>query len=376
MAKTSRKSKRTSGRKSSRRDEPEAQQRQTRKQVAFSRKEARQKRIILISVGIVALIVITILAVGLIQEFVVKPSEPVAIVNGTKVHTDDYQDLVASRSYNLLASMQQIDTTQEGSEFLISLYEQQLEFVPQAALEELIEDVLIGEEAEKLGLTVQDAEIDQALFGQSEVPETATGESPTPIPQEELDERYKSALQAMGLSDAGFRDIVRRGLLRSKLQDQLSSQVETTGLVAQVEIIQTVSEEEARDAYERVDTGEDFAIVAQEVSTDTSTAELGGELGSVTLGQISARYGEDLERAAFSMSAGDMRVVQSDGQWYVVRVLEIDENGALPEDFLAARQASALDNWLEEQKLSPDIEIERLLDPGALSNPILDPQLP
>lgn len=349
---------------------------QTKKQIAFSRKEARQNRIILISLGVLAVVVVAILAVGLIQELALTPGEPVAIVNGTKIRTDDYEDLVAALSYNLILNLQTIDTSQEGSELLTSYYQQQLEFVPQAALEQLIEDVLIQEEADQLGLTVSDEEVEQAIFAQPQIPVTDAAAIPTPIPQEELNARYRASLRQMDVSDGQFREIVRRDLLRGKLQEHLASQVETTGLVAHARIIQTETEQEARDALDRIESGEDFAIVAQEVSTDTQTAENGGDLGWVTTGQISSRYGEDLEKAVFSMSPGDMRVVQSNDMWYVVELLDLDENGPLPEDVLNARQANALNDWLAERKASPDVEIERILDAASTSNPFLIPQLP
>jgi foldase protein PrsA len=349
---------------------------QTKKQIAFSRKEARQNRIILICIGVLAAIVVLILAFGLIREFGLKPGEPVAIVNGTKIRTDDYEDLVASRSYSLLLNLQAIDTSQEGSELFTSYYQQQLDFVPQAALEELIEDALIQEEADKLGLAVSDEEVQEAIFAQPQTPITDTESIPTPIPQEELNARYRTSLRQMDVSDAQFREIVRRSLLRGKLQEALASQVETTGLVAHAQIIETETEAEAQDALGRIEGGEDFAIVAQEVSTDTRTAENGGDLGWVTTGQISSRYGEDLEKATFSMSPGDIRVVQSNEMWYVVELVDLNENGPLPEDVLSVRQANALSDWLEARKASPDVQIERILDTASILNPFVIPQLP
>jgi foldase protein PrsA len=348
----------------------------TKKQIAISRKEARQNRIILISIALLVVIVVAVLGVGLLQEFAVKPGEPVAIVNGTKIRSDDYEALVAALSYNLIINLQTIDTSQEGGDLLTSFYQQQLEAVPQVALEQLIEDVLIQEEADNLGLTVTDEEVQQAIFAQPQVPVTDTAAIPTPIPQEELDSRYQASLQQMGISDSQFREIVRHDLLRGKLQEYLANQVATTGVVAHARIIQTETEQEARDALNQIEGGEDFAIVAQEVSTDTLTAENGGDLGWVTTGQISSRYGEDLERAVFSMSPGDIRVVQSNDMWYVVELIDLDENGPLPEEVVNARKASALSDWLQARKASPDVQIERLLDTASATNPLLTPQLP
>jgi parvulin-like peptidyl-prolyl isomerase len=348
----------------------------TKKQIAISRKEARQNRIIVISLVVLAAIIVSVLAVGLIQELGLKPGEPVAIVNGTKVRKDDYEALVAALSYNLIINLQSIDTSQETADLLTSYYQQQLESMPQVALEQLIEDVLIQEEADKLGLAVTDEEVEQAIFAQPQVTVTDTATIPTPIPQEEMDTRYQASLQQMGISDAQFREIVRRDMLRSKLQDYLANEVATTGLVAHAQIIQTETEQEAQDALSQVKSGDDFAIVAREVSTDTLTAENGGDLGWVTTGQITSRYGEELERNVMSMSPGDIRVVQSNDMWYVVELVDLDQNGPLPEEVVSSRKAAALSDWLAAREASPDVEIERLLDAASATNPLLTPQLP
>jgi parvulin-like peptidyl-prolyl isomerase len=266
---------------------------------------------------------------------------------------------------------------------LISFYEQQAEqlqsslsLVAQDTLEDLIDDELIRQQAEEEGLTVTPTDVEQAITEDIRqeltvaTQETLTGTeqlpTPTPVSQEQIDEVYNSILGNMKLSDASFRAIVGRGLLRGKLQDVLASRVPTTGLVANVQLIQTETEQDAVAAMERIEAGEDFAIVAQEVSTDTLTAETGGDVGWVTAGQLITRYGEALDAFVFSQEVGEPGTVESNGMFYVVLVLERDENGPLPSDILTQRQNSALTDWLEEQKSSPDVEIERLLEPDQI----------
>ncbi len=390
MPKSSKKRQDIAGKKSRRRGEAPEAAKQTKKQIAFSRREARQSRIIWLSVVGLGLIIVTILAVGLIQELVLKPGEPVATVNGAKIPLDEYQTLLTYRRYNqhlnirnLQDQLQTLDPAQEGNEFLTSFYEQQLEqlesslaFVSQSVLDELIDDELIWQKAQELELTVTADEVEQSINDDirqavtlpPQEPITGTEQlpTPTPIPQEQLDEFYQLALDNMGLSDKGFRAIIRRSLLRGKVQDILASQVLTTGLVVHVEMIQTDTEEEALAARERIESGEDFAAVAQEVSTDPGAAETGGDLGWVTTGQLSSRYGEDLENLVFSLAVGETGQVQSDEKFFVVVLLERDENGPLPSDVLIRQQNSALQDWLAERKSSPEVQIERLLQPDQV----------
>ena len=379
MAKSSKKRKQTT-----------TEAKQTKKQIALGRKEARQNRIILIAVGSLIAIIIVILGIGIIRELILKPGEPVAKVNQVKLRTDDFHDMVNYNRYNLYMnlsnlqnSIDELSASPEDNEFLISFYEQQLgqlqsslSLAPQDTLDDMIDDELIRQQAEEEGLTVTPAEVEQAITEDirqaltvaPQEPLTGTEQLPTPTPvsQERIDEVYNSILANMQLSDKSFRAIVERSLLRGKLQDLLASRVPTTGLVANVQLIQTETEEGAVTATERIEAGEDFAIVAQEVSTDTVTAEGGGNVGWVTTGQLSTRYGEELDTFVFSHEVGEMGIVESNGTFYVVLVLERDENGPLPSDVLTQRQNSALFDWLEERRSSPDVEIERLLGPDQI----------
>jgi parvulin-like peptidyl-prolyl isomerase len=372
--------------KSSKKRKDSGPAKETKKQIAFSRKESRQNRIILIGVGVLVAVIVLVLAIGVIQELVLKPSEPVATVNDVKLPTDDYQDLITYNRYNqyvnisnLQNGLDDLRVSPEENEFLISFYEQQLgqlqsslAFLPQSTLDELIEDELVRQKAEADGLGVSADEVKQtisedlrlALSPTSQELLTGTEQlpTPTPIPQEQIDEFYNTILDNMHLTDKSFRTIVQRSLLRGKVQELLASEVPTTGLVVNLQLIQTETEDEALTAKEQVDGGTDFAIVAQEVSTDTISAEAGGDLGWVTPGQLSGRYGEDLDASVFSIKVGELAVVESSGMYYVILILDRDENGPVPLEVLAAQQNSALRDWLVERQASPDIQIERLLE--------------
>ena len=365
-------------------------ERQTKKQIAISRKESRQNRIILASVGVLIAIIIVVLAVGIVQELIIKPGQPVATVNGVKVPAADYQDMVTYNRYNqyvnisnLQNELQDLGASPEENEFIISFYEQQLQqlqsslaFLPQSTLDEMIDAELIRQKAAEEGVSVSDAQVEEtimedlrgALSPSPLEPITGTEKLPTPTPvsQKQIDELYSTILDNIRISDSSFREIVRQGLLRQEVADLLADQVPTTGPIASVQLIQTETEEEAESAKERIEGGEEFAIVAQEVSTDTLTAMDGGSLGWITTGQLSSRYGDDLESAAFDSEVGKLVLVESDGMFYVLLVSERDENGPLPEEVLSLRQSSALSDWLEELKASPEVQIEQLLEPDQI----------
>jgi hypothetical protein len=333
--------------------------------------------------------------VGVITEVLVRPATPVAEVNGVGIRRDVYEALVRYQRHNmhlniqdLQSGLQSLDATQEGNEFLITFYQQQLEqlqtallTIPQTALDELIDDELIRDMASEEGIVVSDDDVEQSIMDdlrraaspQSTGTTTDTVQlpTPTPVPQAQLDEFYKNVLDSMGLSDKEFRTIVERGLLRTKVQELLASQVDTTGLVAHVQMIQTDSQEEAIAARERIEDGEDFALVAPEVSTDPGSVESGGDLGWITPGQYLSRYGEEWDTLVFSLEPGAIGLVGDGEKFYVVRVLEKDENGPLPEEVLSERRYSALADWIEERRASPDVQIDWKLDASHIpSDPL------
>jgi ParB-like chromosome segregation protein Spo0J len=383
MAQSSKKQGDTAQGQTRRKSEPPQAAKQTKKQIAFSKKEARQNRIILLSVGALILVILIVGALGVYQELVAKPGNPVAIVNGTKIRTVDFQDLLTYFRYNLhqqqnslQSAVDQLDPTQEENQFLVSFYQQQLaqlqstlDAAPQTTVDELINDALVHEKAEELGLTITTGDVQQAITAdlqravsaQSQTSLTDTQQITTPVPQEQIDQIYQNVLSRMTLSDKAFHAIRQRGLLREKVQEILASQVPTTGLVIHVQLIQVTTEEQALAVQKRIENGEDLAVVSREVSTDTLSTENGGDVGWVTTGQLSERYGQAVEDQAFSLEVGKLAVVKSDSTFYVLRVSERNENGPLPTDVLTQRQDSALTDWLAERKASPDVKIEQLL---------------
>ena len=378
--------------KSSRKPKPSAAEtKQTKKQLARGRKEARQNRIILLLVGLLIAVVVIIMAIGLIQELVIKPSRPVATVNGEKINVTDYQNLVTYNRYNYYNNISNLqdgidqmnaDDPEENA-FLISFYEQQLTQVqtaltlaPQDAVEELIDAELARQKAVELGIEVSDQEVDEAIdsdfrgaltqSAQQTITDTEQLPTPTPVSQEEVDELYALVLDAMNISEDAFRTIVGRALMLEKVQDALAAEVPTTGLVVDLQLIKTETEDEAQAAKERIEGGEEFAIVAQEVSTDTLTVDDGGSVGWVTPGQLTTRYGAALDDYIFTLDVGELGLVESNGMFYVVLVADRDENGPLPADVLSQRQNSALTDWLTERRASDDVEIEQLLTPDQI----------
>ncbi len=397
----------------------------TKKQIARSRREREQRNRILIGLGIVAALVVGIVLTGLYDQLIAKPSRPVAVVNDTRIRSDDYQDRVRYERFlldtmllNLQTALSRMDPEEPSNEFLIQYYEQiadqtqqQRLVVDQQTVDDMIEEELVRQKAAEEGLSVSEDEVDEALragiasmsgfsteaqatavastviaatataetFTATPEPTstsvltvtlatTATPEIPTPAPtptihiitDEEFSQGYADYLDILkeqaGLSDAKYRQIIRAGLLLDKVQQHFADQVSPQAEQINVSHIQVDTQEEAQAALERLDAGEDFALVATEVSTDTFTAANGGELGWLLEGDLELGYGPAVEEAAFSLSPGEYS--QPISSTVGIHIILVNERGVRPLDEyrLQAEQQQAYFEWLQEAMSAEGVE--------------------
>jgi parvulin-like peptidyl-prolyl isomerase len=302
--------------------------------------------------------------------------------------------------------------------------------VDRQTLDDMVEETLVRQKATELGLTVSEEEVDEAIQARiaamagfltetqatavastaaavtataetfTATPEpTATPtltvtlvstttqdvpfESPTPAPtptrhiitEDEFNQNYADYLSVLkeqtGLGEAEYRHIVEAGLLTNKVYEYFADQEPTEAEQVNVSHIQLDTDEDARAALDRLDSGEDFALVASEVSTDTFTAANGGELGWFVEGELESRFGSIFEQAAFSLSPGEYSdPISSPIGWHIVKV---NERAVRPLSTyqLQTRQQQAYSNWLQEAQSAEGIEI--LWEPDmAPPDPLLE----
>jgi len=127
--------------------------------------------------------------------------------------------------------------------------------------------------------------------------------------------------------------------------------------------ILTATADELTSAVERIEAGEDFATVADELSLDTNTP--GGDLGCSS----AARYVEPFARAAVDATIGELVYpVETQFGFHAIIVDErsvlatYDEVAADPMTYLTDADASTLwQGWFNEALQAADAEV---LDPG------------
>jgi len=324
-----------------------------------------------------------------------------------------------------------LDPNDQSQQFLTSYLQQQRNQIlseisnlsTTAPLENLIDNELIRQEAKRRGITVTPEEVQTEIehnFNYYRVPPTpvptpttgptwtpeptptgAPTATPTPSPtptvgtptptatpgptdtpeptatpvtEEGFKSMYNSYLQDVkknaGLSEADVRDLVTVQLLRTKLQEAMGAEVPTTAEQIHARHILVDSEDAAKAALDRIQKGEDFAKVAQEVSTDTATKDKGGDLGWFPRGQMEQAF----EDAAFALKPGQVSgVVQTSAGYHIIKVEEYAADRPLDESILALKRSSALDDWLQKRRADVKV-VQRFWSsdkvPKAVTEPI------
>ena len=142
----------------------------TKKHIARLERERQQVRLIrAIAVGGIVTVIV-LLAYGYLDLNVFQLQKPVAEVNGEVITTREWQERVRFQRVNLLnlyntyVFYQQnfgMDTTQQQQE--VAFYLQTPEALGQQIIDQLIDEALIRQEAEKRGITVSEEEIQKDI---------------------------------------------------------------------------------------------------------------------------------------------------------------------------------------------------------------------
>jgi len=158
-----------------------------------------------------------------------------------------------------------------------------LQTVYNQVLEGLISESLIRQYAKKNSVTVSDDELKKSV---EQLIKDMGGQA-----------EFDKALAARSLTRADFEETQRDQLLGNKVRDLVTKDVPQTMEQVRARHILVQTADEAVKAVTRIEKGESFAKVAQEVSKDPGTAKNGGDLGWFPRGLMVPEF----ETAAFSL---------------------------------------------------------------------------
>lgn len=254
-------------------------------------------------------------------------SEVIATVDGEKITKDDLYEVLVSAS---------------GAE----------------AIEALIDEKIVELEIKKEKITVADEDIEAEI---ENFKENSGGE-----------EAFNAALEQSGMTEDDFKEDIIQYLSIRKLIEPLielsddevkayfEENKETYDTPEQVEgrhiLIDLEDEKLAKELYEKLKDGADFAELAKEHSTDEGSAAMGGDLGLFARGEMVPEF----EEKAFSLKVNEIsEPVKSDLGFHIIEVLDkVKEEAAIFEDHAEEIKDKLLENkmqteyvtWLEEKR--------------------------
>lgn len=248
-----------------------------RSQPVVSRRdiENRQRKLLLIGAGIALAVVVVLVSAGWFVSSFQPPRRAVATVGGNDVRLSE---LVP---YTALAALENGGTIR-----------------PDLALNDLVRDRVIDIRGGELGVNVTEADIDRAIARRFE-PFVSGATEPADVLTEAGRSSFNLILETVDVSEARYREWLVGQLLVVELQDYFREQQPDVAEQVFVEWIVTESSLTAQTAMDRIAAGEEFAVVADDLSIEFLLANPDGEVGWVPQGAIieldSVLFAPDLE---------------------------------------------------------------------------------
>jgi parvulin-like peptidyl-prolyl isomerase len=288
------------------------------------------------------------------------PDGAVAVVDGTEIARADLDELIARAKKGYEAQKQ--DFPKVGTPEYQSLQTQYLEY--------LVQREEFEREAEDLGVTVSEKDIDEAV---------------TDFVKSRFDgdrKEYEEALEEQGYSEAEFRETIALSVLSQKIFEKVTEDVKVTEpdilayytqnqdqyrtpesrdvrhiLVAEKdgeEIDFATSKTEADRIYEELRNGGDFAALAKAESADPGSKDSGGKL-TISRGQTVPEF----DKVAFELEQGAVsRPVKTQYGYHVIEALSPvrkakvtsldDVRASIRATLLQERRNEVMTTWVED----------------------------
>lgn len=163
----------------------------SKKHLARLERERIQRRYVILASVVVVVLALGAILVGLIDQLVLSPQQPVAVVNGEEITTRNFQAQARYYRYNIVQQYAQTyafaqafgDSADMQSYFTSQLQQLQAQLDPvslgQQVIDIMIEDAIIRQKAAELGIDVSEEEIDKFIQEQFGYYPDGT---PTPLP--------------------------------------------------------------------------------------------------------------------------------------------------------------------------------------------------
>jgi len=259
-------------------------------------------------------------------------TEPLAAqVNGQPVTLAAYESQVARYSTSMAAAGQDLDTPEgqqilaEGRQWVLSL---------------MIEQLLIEQQAAQAGLVIAESDLDATI---------------AQLRADIGDAAFEQWLIDEGLSLEDMRERLRGDMIATQMANRIAEAIPAQADHVHARHIVVATEEEAQQILGQLQAGADFATLARIYSQDSSTRDLGGDLGFFPEGVLTSK---EVEAVAFALQPGQTsEVIASELGYHVVQVVERVAGREIEPENLRLLRDQAVRNWIDQLRASSDIQI-------------------
>ncbi|MFW5995181.1 MAG: peptidylprolyl isomerase [Spirochaetia bacterium] len=268
----------------------------------------------------------------------------VAVVNGSEISRETFDQQLEAQMQQSQAQGMEIDEDQRSG------IEEQL-------LDQLISRELLLQDGEERGIAPDEDDIEEELEQiRSQFPSEEAFEEALEQQNLTLEEIEGNIAEQMIIEEILESDVLTDSDIdedaAQEFYDENPELFETPPQVRASHILvltqdldedeQAEAREEIETVQERLESGEDFADLAQEYSDD-GTAEDGGDLGFFSEGQMVPEF----EEAAFDLEVGEVSdIVETQFGYHIIR--KTDEREAGTQDFEEAR--GQIEQFLGQQE--------------------------
>lgn len=402
----------------------------SKKHLARLDRENRQRKILQIGALVVILLVIGVITFGILDQTLLLNRKAVARVGNDKITVTEFKKQVQFSRWQMIKQYESSLQIYQmlgadpnyGASFLNSMRQIQSQLSPESAttlassiLDHLVTERIIKQEADKLGITVTDAEVQESLQSAFNyypdgiptptitptlvvtstlspqqltlVPPTATAtslptleataaptEAPSPTPTvdpaqpsstppptatpyteegfNKVVEDYMTQLAKAGLNESDLRQIIYASLLRNKVYEAITADLPHEEEQVWARHILLKDEAQAQDVLKRLKDGESWDKLAAELSQDTSNKDKGGDLGWFGSGQMVKEF----EDAAFKLKIGEISApIKTQFGVHIIQLIGHEIRPLTGSAYEALRQKK-FDEWLQTQQQSLQIE--------------------
>lgn len=376
------------------------QQQLTRKQRSRLDEERRLQRLLIWGVTLVGIAIVGVLGYGVVAESVVEPRQPVAVVDEAPITTADFRARVKFRRLQLISQINYLIQQQQAfaeedpgeggqsfqeyiqgqiTELQAQLSPENAELIGEQIIEQMIQEELIRQEATRRGILVSPEEVQSSIhenfgYNPDATPEptvspvltsteSLTVSLPTPVPtptqmsEDDFRQMYnnyiRDGLRPQGISEQQYRSWIEVSLLTEKLQEAMTEELPKEAEQVKLRYLSARDEEAANELVQRLDSGEDFQTLADELEADEDAPGFSSELEWLPRDVLADRISEDLADLAFELEVGEHSgpvTIGEEGQTYFILEVTGHEVRELEPSVLDSMGQDAFLAWLEAQQ--------------------------